>query len=80
MAAHVFTGHYCPTCKTSIGLAVGLGAELRCPGCGGPFQAAPGGPKIPVVANVACKKCGFAASLKVGGDDNCPSCGEPLRS
>ena len=77
---NVFFGHHCPQCGTTIGTAVSTG-PLSCPGCGGPMQAAPGGPRTRTLANVECKKChstyGMISSV---GDEllRCPNCGEPL--
>lgn len=81
MDAEVFVGHHCPKCGTTIGLSAGVGGPLRCPGCGGPMQAAPGGPQVRALANVQCKSCGsrFGAMIVVGSKSiNCPSCGKPL--
>ena len=79
-SAEVYFGHYCPKCGTTIGVAAAAGASLRCPGCGGPMQAARGGPEVHVLANVTCKQCHSAFGLLtiVGGPLKCPSCGAPF--
>jgi len=83
MGAELFAGHHCPRCGSVVGLSVGVGGgELHCPGCGGPMQAAPGGPNMRILTNVNCKNCGTRIGLLtvVGGDSpNCPSCGKPLQ-
>ncbi len=82
MDAEVFVGHHCPKCGTTIALSAGVGGPLRCPGCGGPMQAAPGGPNTRVLTNVKCKNCGsqFGMISVVGTESvNCPSCGKPLQ-
>jgi ribosomal protein S27E len=80
MESNVFVGHYCPKCGTTIATFVSVGGTPKCPGCGGPLQAAPGGPKTKVLANVTCPGCGskFGMVSVVGGEANCPSCGEKL--
>ena len=82
MDAEIFIGHHCPVCGTTIGISAGVGGPLRCPGCGGPMQAAPNGPDIHVLTNVKCKNCGsmFGMMSVVGTKSiNCPSCGKPLK-
>lgn len=76
----VFVGHYCPSCKTSVGLYAGVGGLGKCPGCGGPLQAAHGGPKTRTLTNFTCPKCGFGVGLMVvqGGDASCPGCKAPI--
>jgi len=80
MDANVFIGHHCPKCGSTVGLAAGVGGKLTCPGCGGPMQAAPGGPKVQVLANVTCRSCGsqFGLISAVGGAAKCPQCGSAL--
>jgi len=81
MEGEVFIGHHCPHCGTTIGLAAGVGGQLKCPGCGGPMQSAPGGPNMKVLTNVKCNNCGsmFGMISIVGSDSpKCPSCGKPL--
>lgn len=81
MESNVFVGHHCPDCNTTIGLLASVGGETPCcPGCGGPLQAASGGPQTQVLANVTCKGCGsrFGMISVVGGKAKCPSCGIPL--
>lgn len=82
MDAEVFVGHHCPRCGTTVGLSAAVGGQLRCPGCGGSMQAAPGGPSVHVLTNVQCKSCGsmFGVMSVVGGDSvDCPSCGQPIQ-
>jgi DNA-directed RNA polymerase subunit RPC12/RpoP len=80
--ANVFFGHHCSRCGTTIGVAAAVGiGTLTCPVCGGPMEAAPGGPPVRNLANVVCKKCGsvFGMIVSVGSSDiRCPKCGEPL--
>lgn len=81
MDAEVFVGHHCPKCETTVALSAGVGGPLRCPGCGGPMQAASGGPNTRVLTNVQCKNCSskFGMISVVGTESvNCPSCGKPL--
>jgi len=82
MDAELFAGHHCPRCGSVVGLSVGVGGELRCPGCAGPMQTAPGGPNMRILTNVNCKNCGTRIGLLtvVGSDSlNCPSCGKSLQ-
>ena len=81
MDGEVFVGHHCPVCGSTIGIAAGVGGPLKCPGCGGPMQAASDGPPTRVLANVTCKGCGsrFGMISIVGSSEaKCPSCGESL--
>lgn len=81
MNGEVFIGHHCSVCGTTIGVSGGVGGPLNCPGCGGPMQAAPGGPSVRVLTNVSCKNCGTKIGMMsvVGTDSvNCPSCGESI--
>ena len=81
MEGNVFIGHHCPKCNTTIGTMASVGGTPRCPGCGGPLQAASGGPQTQVLANVKCKGCGsyFGMVSVVGGKAKCPSCGTNLK-
>lgn len=78
--SEVFVGHYCPTCNTSIELYVVAGGPGKCPGCGGPLQAAPCGPQGRTITNFTCGDCGHSVGLMVvqGGDAKCPGCGTPI--
>ena len=80
MESNVFIGHHCPKCGTTVGVATAVGSSLKCPGCGGPMQAAPGGPSVKVLSNVKCKQCGssFGVISVVGAQPNCPCCGSAL--
>jgi ribosomal protein S27E len=81
MKTNVFIGHHCPKCRTTIGTYASVGTEdPRCPGCGGPLVAGPGGPEVTVIANAKCTSCDFSAGLysAVGGDSRCPKCGAKL--
>jgi hypothetical protein len=81
MEGNVFIGHHCPNCNTTIATTVSVGGTPCCPGCRGPLQAAPGGPKTQVLANVKCKSCGshFGMVSVVGGEAKCPNCGKNLK-
>lgn len=78
--SEVFVGHYCPSCKTSIGVYAIVGGKGACPGCGGPLQAASGGPKTRVITNFCCDSCGARVGMLsvVGGDAKCPGCGKAI--
>ena len=79
--ADVFIGHHCPHCGTTVGVTASVGGGTpKCPGCGGPLQAAPGGPKVKVLTNVKCNSCGTQIGMLsvVGGEANCPTCGSKL--
>lgn len=81
MGGEIFVGHHCPKCGSTVALSAGVGGPLRCPGCGGPMQAASGGPDTRIIANVKCDNCGsiFGAISVVGSKSiECPSCGKPL--
>lgn len=79
MQADVFVGHYCPTCNSSIGMVTAIGGLPPCPGCGGPLQAAVGGPRTTSIANASCQ-CGVQIGLLtvVGGEAVCPRCSRPF--
>ena len=81
MESNVFIGHHCPRCNTTIGTYASVGGTPTCPGCGGPLQAAPGGPQTQVLANVVCSGCGsrFGMVSVVGGEAKCPTCGKKLK-
>lgn len=81
MESNVFVGHHCPRCGTTIGLYGSVGGTPKCPVCGGPLQASPGGPKTHVLANVKCSGCGasFGIISVVGDEPKCPSCGTNLK-
>ena len=81
MESNVFIGHHCPRCRTTIGAYASISGPAACPTCGGPLQAAPGGPKTNAIANAKCNACGFSAGLfvSVGGAPRaCPKCGTPM--
>lgn len=80
MEGNVFVGHYCPRCRTAIGVFVVVEGQPRCPDCGGALEAASGGPETQVLANVTCKGCGseFGMVSAVGGKATCPRCGQSL--
>ena len=81
MEGNVFIGHHCPKCNTTIATMASVGGTPKCPGCGGPLQAAPGGLETQVLANVTCKDCGsyFGMVSVVGGKAKCPNCGTNLK-
>ncbi len=81
MEGNVFVGHHCPKCNTTIATMASVGGTPKCPGCGGPLQAAPGGLETQVLANVTCKDCGsyFGMVSVVGGKAKCPNCGTNLK-
>jgi DNA-directed RNA polymerase subunit RPC12/RpoP len=77
----VYIGHHCPRCNTTVGMYTAIGGPGACPTCGGPLQAAPGGPKTTATANAHCKSCGFRAGMYVsvgGAQSKCPKCGSPM--
>lgn len=79
MDAEVFTGHYCPECKTAVGIMVSMGSMARCPGCRGSLQVGTGGPVSQVLTNVSCKQCGsyYGIVTALGGKAKC-QCGADL--
>ena len=81
MEGNVFVGHHCPKSNTTSATMASVGGTPKCPGCGGPLQAAPGGLETQVLANVTCKDCGsyFGMVSVVGGKAKCPNCGTNLK-
>jgi len=82
MQTDVFFGHYCPICRTAVGVAASVGSEGKCPTCGGPLVAGQGGPSMQAIANYTCPKCksfyGFMSV--VGADTPTCRCGEPIHA
>ena len=76
----VFTGHYCPKCRTTVGVYLIVGGQGACPGCGGPLQAELGGPQTRVITNFCCESCGARIGMltAVGGNAVCPGCGKAI--
>jgi transcription initiation factor IIE alpha subunit len=80
MKSDIFFGHHCPRCRSTVGISVTVGGEGKCPGCGGPLQAATGGPPTTMIANFKCEHCGARVGMlsAVGEQAACPGCCRPI--